>query len=218
MKLRASRHRVLDPLERFSEIVFGLIMVLTFTCAIGVWEAERNDVRIMIIGALGCNLAWAIIDAVFYLIACLAERGHEAVLLNNIRQSADPARVRQAISAAMPAPIAAAFRPDDLDRAGAQLLQTPAPAGRPRFTARDWRGALGVFLLVFLSTLPVVVPFVFVQPLPLALRISNGVAIVMLFGAGYMLAAYAGMRRIPTGLSMVAIGVFLVALAMMLGG
>ena len=28
--------RVLDPLERFSEIVFGLIMVLSFTCAMDI--------------------------------------------------------------------------------------------------------------------------------------------------------------------------------------
>ena len=45
-----SNHRVLDPLERFSEIVFGLIMVLTFTCALGVAEAGREDVREMWVG------------------------------------------------------------------------------------------------------------------------------------------------------------------------
>ena len=52
----------------------------------------------------------------------------------------------------------------------------------------------------------------------LALRISNGIAIAMLFGAGFMLAGYAGVRRIPTGLAMVAIGAVLVALTIALGG
>ena len=54
MSLRPSSNRVLDPLERFSEIVFGLIMVLSFTCAISVAEAGREDVRAMFIGAIGC--------------------------------------------------------------------------------------------------------------------------------------------------------------------
>ena len=53
---------------------------------------------------------------------------------------------------------------------------------------------------------------------PPALRVSNGVAIAMLFGAGYLLASYAGMRRIRTGLAMVGIGAVLVALTIVLGG
>ena len=50
--------RELDPMERVSEILFGLIMVLTFTCSFSVLRAGREDVREMFIGALGCNLAW----------------------------------------------------------------------------------------------------------------------------------------------------------------
>jgi hypothetical protein len=57
MSPRITSTRVLDPLERFSEIVFGLIMVLSFTCALSVAEAGREGVRAMFIGAIGCNLA-----------------------------------------------------------------------------------------------------------------------------------------------------------------
>jgi hypothetical protein len=42
-----------------------------------------------------------------------------------------------------------------------------------------------VFLCVFVSTFPVVIPFTFMQDVRLGLRISNGIAIVMLFLAGY---------------------------------
>ena len=83
MNTNFRRDRVLNPLERFSEIVFGLIMVLTFTCALGVAEAGREDVRAMLVGAIGCNLAWGIIDAAFYLIACLTEAGRNATLLRH---------------------------------------------------------------------------------------------------------------------------------------
>ena len=64
-----SSKRVLEPHERISEVLFGLIMVLTFTGSLSVAQAGRDDVRAMLIGALGCNLAWGIIDAVFYYVA-----------------------------------------------------------------------------------------------------------------------------------------------------
>jgi hypothetical protein len=218
MSIRPSSSRVLDPLERFSEIVFGLIMVLSFTCAISVAEAGREDVRAMFVGAIGCNLAWGIIDAAFYLIACLTEHGHQGTLLRLVQQSIDPAQARQTIADAMPPRVAEALQPAELDRIHAHLKQLPPPPERPGLTGEDWRGAAGVFLLVFLSTLPVVVPFMFMHNARLALHISNAIAIALLFGAGHMLAGYAGMRRARTGLCMVAIGAALVALTIALGG
>ncbi|MEZ0254368.1 MAG: VIT family protein, partial [Chthoniobacter sp.] len=176
MIVRTSHNRVLDPLERFSEIVFGLIMVLSFTCAISIAEAAREDLRAMLIGALGCNLAWGIIDAAFYLIACLTEHGRDALLLRNVQQFHDSAGARQTIVEALPPGFAEALQPGDLDRIHSHLKQLPPPAERPKLTAGDWRGAVGVFLLVFLSTLPVVVPFIFMHNARLALHISNAIA------------------------------------------
>src|SRR5204863_1897534 len=65
--------RVLDPIDRVSEVLFGLIMVLTFTGALSVAEAGRDDVRAMLVGALGCNVAWGVIDAILYLMGSLAD-------------------------------------------------------------------------------------------------------------------------------------------------
>jgi VIT1/CCC1 family predicted Fe2+/Mn2+ transporter len=218
MTSATSRTRILDPLERFSEIVFGLVMVLSFTCAISVAEAGREDVREMLIGALGCNLAWGIIDAAFYLISCLTERGRNATILRSVQRAATPAQAQQIIGDALPPVVAEALQPADFDRIREHLKQLPEPAEQPRLSGENWRGAIGVFLLVFLSTLPVIVPFIFMHEAHLALRISNGIAIAMLFATGSMLAGYAGMRRVPTGLAMVAIGSVLVALTIALGG
>jgi VIT1/CCC1 family predicted Fe2+/Mn2+ transporter len=65
-----------------------------------------------------------------------------------------------------------------------RLTKLPESTERPRLVKEDWIGALGVFLLVFLSMFPVVVPFIFMSNALLALRISNGIAIVLLFLAG----------------------------------
>jgi hypothetical protein len=73
--IRSSK-RVLDPIDRISEILFGLIMVLTFTGSLGVAEAGRDDVRTMLIGALGCNLAWGIIDGAID--GCLSRQAEES--------------------------------------------------------------------------------------------------------------------------------------------
>jgi len=120
-------------------------------------------VRAMFIGAIGCNLAWGIIDAAFYLIACLTEHGRHALLLRSVQQAADPARARQTVAESLPPKVVEALEDADLDRIQSHLKQLPAPAERPRLTGEDWRGAAGVFLLVFLSTLPVVVPFMFMR-------------------------------------------------------
>ena len=70
----ASSKRILEPIERISEVLFGLIMVLTFTGSLSAAESGRAEVRVMLVGALGCNLAWGLIDAIMYLMATLSER------------------------------------------------------------------------------------------------------------------------------------------------
>jgi hypothetical protein len=217
MNLRATHTCVLDPLERFSEIVFGLIMVLTFTCALSVTEAAREDVRAMLIGAIGCNLAWGIIDAAFYLIACLAATGRNVALLRDVQSSVDATTASAVIASVIPPKVAEVMQPSDFERIHAKLAQLPTP-DRSRFTAENWRGAFGVFILVFLSTFPVVIPFFFIRDAQFALRISNGIAVLLLFASGFMLARYAGLRPILTGLAMVAIGTVLVLIAIALGG
>ena len=59
--------RILDPMDRISEVLFGIIMALTFTLTLGVVTADSIQVRTMLLAALGCNLAWGIIDAGVFL-------------------------------------------------------------------------------------------------------------------------------------------------------
>ncbi len=93
-----STKRVLEPIERVSEVLFGLIMVLTFTGSLSVAEAGRDDVRTMLIGALGCNLAWGIIDGILYLMGSLAEKGRGLLTYRAVRKATDPQQKRSASS------------------------------------------------------------------------------------------------------------------------
>ena len=98
-----------------------------------------------------------------------------------------------------------------------KVLQLPEPA-RPRLTKNDWLGALGIFLLSFLSTFPIVIPFLFIGDARLALRVSNAVAIAMLFLCGFFFGRYAGIQPVAMGVAMVAFGCALVGVAIALGG
>lgn len=210
--------RVLEPAERVAEVLFGLIMVLTFTGSLSVAEAGRDDVRTMLIGALGCNLAWGIIDGVLYLMGCLAEKGRGLQTLHAVRRSNDPQIARQAIAAALPTPLASILSQAEIESMRVRLQQLPEPPTRARLDRRDWRGALGVFLLVFLSTLPVAVPFLVMGNAESAMRISNAIAVVMLFFAGAAYGRCIGRRPWRLGIAMVGLGSLLVSLTMALGG
>jgi len=212
-----TRRSALDPTERFSEILFGLIMVLTFTGSLSAAESGRQEVRTMLIGALGCNLAWGIIDAIFFLMTTLGLRGHAVVVLRRLRRHPDPATARALIADALPPKLASALRPEDLDLLQERIATLEVPKRTP-LHREDFRGALAVFLLVFLSTFPVAIPFLLMQDAMLALRVSNAIGIVLLFIGGYRLAKYVGTRPWLTGLAMVAIGAVLVGLTIALGG
>jgi VIT1/CCC1 family predicted Fe2+/Mn2+ transporter len=210
--------RVLEPEERIAEVLFGLIMVLTFTGSLSVAEAGRNDVRLMLIGALGCNLAWGLIDGVLYLMGCLAEKGRDLRIYRAVMTARDPGTAQQLIANALPPIVAAALSPTDFETLQERLRQSPLPPGKPRLNASDWRGAVGVFLLVFFSTFPVAVPFVFVQDASLAMRVSNAIAVAMLFFTGAAYARCVGRSPWLMGISMVILGAVLVAVTMALGG
>jgi hypothetical protein len=208
---------VLDPMERISETLFGLIMALTFICSLGVATGANINVRTMLIGALGCNLAWGIVDGGLYLLARINDRGSGILKLRAIRRSSDPETARRAIADALPE-LAALLPLDQIELMRQKLQQSPEPSSSRRLTKRDWTGALGLCLLSFLSTFPVVIPFLFLSDARLALRVSYAIAIVMLFGCGCAFGVHSGLRPWAAGLVMVAVGGVLVGVAVALGG
>jgi hypothetical protein len=213
-----SSKRVLDPIDRVSEVLFGLIMVLTLTGSLSIAEVGQEDIRTMLIGALGCNLAWGIIDGVLYLMGCMGEKGRALLTWRAVRRASDPLKAQKLIADALPPVIASILQPAELEMMNQRLKELPEPAERSRLAHEDWRGAVGVFFLVFLSTFPVVIPFMVMKNALLALRISNAIAIAMLFMTGYTFGRITGRRPWATGISMVVLGAILVGITMALGG
>ena len=210
--------RVLEPMDRLSEVLFGLIMALTVTGSFSVATADDAQTRTMLIGALGCNLAWGIIDGGMYLMACIHDRGRDILTWRAARDASDPDAARRIIADALPPVVASVLRPEQLDLMRQELLRLAEPPARPRPTKSDALGALAVCLLVFLSTFPIVIPFLLIDDARLALRVSNVVAIAMLFLCGYAYGRLAGLWPWAMGFAMIAAGGMLVGLTIALGG
>jgi VIT1/CCC1 family predicted Fe2+/Mn2+ transporter len=85
--------------------------------------------------------------------------------------------------------------------------------------AEDLRGAIAIFLLVFLATFPVALPFLLIGDLSVALRTSNAIAVVLLFLVGTGLGRYMHWPRPwATGLAVALFGAILVVITIALGG
>jgi VIT1/CCC1 family predicted Fe2+/Mn2+ transporter len=210
--------RVLEPVERLSEILFGLIMALTITGAVSVATADDVAIRTMLFAALGCNLAWGIIDAGMYLMARIGERGRNALVARTLRETVNREDACRIIADELPPLLAPAFQPAQLELIRERISKIPASDAAPRLTGRDWLGALGICILVILSTFPVVIPFIVIADARLALRTSNALAVILLFLCGFLFGRHAGLQPWTTGLTMVGVGVALVSIAIALGG
>ena len=64
-------------------------MVLSFTGSISVVSDGRAEIKELLWAALGCNLAWGIIDAVFYLMSTIFSRGHGLSVLKKLKLTKD---------------------------------------------------------------------------------------------------------------------------------
>jgi len=210
--------RVLEPIERVCEVLFGLIMVLGITGSFSVAEAGHGDVHTMLLAALGCNLAWGIIDGIFYLMGCLAERGRALMTVLAVRRASNPNVANQLIAGALPPLVASILQPPEFEAIREGVSRLPEPVGPARLGKDDYLGAIAVLLLVFFSTFPVVIPFLMLSDGAHALRISQTIGIGMLFLSGHAFGRASGRSPWGMGFLMVVLGCLLVGLTVALGG
>jgi hypothetical protein len=215
----ATREPVLNPLDRVSELLFGLFMALTFVGAVSVTEAGRNDIRVMLGAALGCNLAWGLVDAVMYLVRTVADRGRLLSLSHAVRAAAsEPAEGRRVIERALQKVAATLLTSTEVEAVRQRIVAMDELPLRPRITRDDVVAAFAVFLIVVASTFPVVLPFVLFGDVGVAKAVSRAIALAMLFLGGLAIGRYAGYGSWKAGVLMAGLGSVVVAAVMALGG
>ena len=209
---------LLNTMDRTSEILFGIIMTLTFTCSIGIANAKNTEIRQLIIAAISCNIAWGLVDATAHIVGTIAQRSRNRAILNSLRSILEKDKARKYISDSLPSYIASVLSTEEIEDLRNRLVNSPEPPPVVWVTARDIKRALLIFFLMFISTLPIVIPFIFIKDTQIALRVSNLVAVIIMFLCGWSVAKYVGFSKWKMSISMTIIGVLLVLITIVLGG
>jgi VIT1/CCC1 family predicted Fe2+/Mn2+ transporter len=211
--------RYLDPAGRLGEILFGLIMALGIGGAVRL-GLEEADNRALLIGILGCNLAWAIVDGVMYVLTALFERGRKLRLARDVRAARNDAAALQLIAGEYDDTLEPLLTPEERAQMYRSVLSAvrrwrPEPIQLRR---DDFLGGVAVALVILVATVPIVVPYLLVSNPNLAVRLSNGIALTLLFLLGAWWGRVVGARswRIAAGLTLV--GIVLVLITIALGG
>ncbi|WP_233837744.1 VIT1/CCC1 transporter family protein [Paraburkholderia sp. ZP32-5] len=212
------REPILSMVDRVSELCFGLFMALTFVGAVKAVTAGEDAGRKMFLAALGCNLAWGLADAVMFLVRTLAVRAQRLTLALSVKRERNHAAAVQTLRDALPKSLEPLVEDTELERIRARLAAVSTLPSRARFVFDDFLGALGIFMLVVISTFPVALPFLVVADRTVALVISRVLTLVMLFGAGFALGRYTGFSAMKAGFAMTTVGIVLTVAIIALGG
>jgi VIT1/CCC1 family predicted Fe2+/Mn2+ transporter len=149
---------------------------------------------------------------------CLAEKGHGIRVWRAFKKAPHPEAAHGVISRHLPQGLAKMLTKVELEAIRLRLLNLPEAPKHPHLKLEDWLGALLVFFWVLIVTFPVAMPFLFIGDVTVAMRVSNGVGLVLLFITGYAFGRCAEFWPWLTGLAMMLIGFCLVALTIHLGG
>jgi len=212
------RAPILSPVDRVSEMLFGLFMALTFVGAVSVADQGDAQIRAMFIAALGCNLAWGLVDAVMYLVRTVTDRGRLLTLIRSVRDAPDAETGRRLIGSSLSQVAAGLVSTAEIEAMRVRIVALASLPPRPKLKREDLIAALAIFLIVVASTFPVVLPFMLFDDVGTAKNASRAVALAMLFVGGLALGKYAGYGSWKVGLLMAGLGTALVIAINALGG
>jgi len=212
-------HRYLDPSDSLLEILFGLVMAFTMTAGARLVPVPELALGELAIALLGCNVAWGLIDAAFYLLGSLFNRRRRVLFVRRLQASAGEAEARALIEEEFD--LSDAPLPDegkaDLQRTLRETF-VKASTDRPRLRSGDFIAAAFIALLVSVAALPGLAPLVLVADGVAALRIANFVQLGLLFLVGFGWARFSGTNPWHAGAVMSVLGFGLILIAVALGG
>lgn len=212
----------LNPEESLTEIIFGLIMMLSFTLVAGLaTQLGQDGVGTFLLAAVGGNVAWGIIDAVLSLMSTLFDRRRQVRLIRAIRSASSQDTALAAIRNALDPDLELVAQAGDREQLYRSILvtltrATPQKLGGVR--RDDLIAAFAVFCLVTAVAVPAVLPFLVIGDPLLALRVSNALLVGLLFFTGYRWAGYIDLNPWLAGFGLMGLGLALVAVAIALGG
>lgn len=220
--------RYLNPIDRLTEIIYGILILLTFTLGVQAIEARnpvaelvsQEGVRRLFVAAMGCVVAWGMIDGVMYVLLSLAQRSERQRVRRLVNTAASEDEAVQRLNDEIDTEVLAALTDTERDGLFRGLYQYSRSRPMPPISIErdDVLGGIAIFAVSVAATLPVAIPFLLIGDPWLAMRVSNLLAIGMLFGIGYKWAQYVGATPWKIGAYTAGIGVVIVLIAIPMGG
>ena len=217
--------RLLDPIDRLSETIFSVLIVLTFTLAyraLRVPAGETPDYAYsLFVGALGAAFAWGIIDGIMYTLMGLFERGEKHRILRDLQAASSTEERVEIVAGELDHILQPITRDESRLALYADMLEhladsQPQPV---RLIRDDVLGALGSVVIAVIAVLPSLAPLLLLRNDPsLAITVSNVVSFLVLFIAGYRWGRYSGSSPWKTGAALAAVCAVMVLIAIPLGG
>lgn len=206
---------LLLPSDRHSEILFGLIMVLTITGTVGLETGSRKAV---ISAGIGACIAWGIVDGIIYVYSSLLERGRIALAAQEASTCTEEGCDLRKIKEELEDTIVDTLGEREKHEVAQHILARLKPVeNHTRATRDDILGGIAAGMLVFVSGVPPLLPFVFLDGIQ-AMRLSSAIGLIMLYAIGYRWGGYLGRSRFWTGVTMMSVGIVITGVVIALGG
>jgi hypothetical protein len=211
--------RYLDPIDIAAELLTGTILALSFTLGGSLIVRGGPDAtRKMLLGVLGCNVAWGIIDGTTCLMSRMYELRRKARLHAAVRASGAGEDAAAIVAGELNEELAGFASPAELSQfyrhVAAHLSHlVPEPV---HLAKEDFYRSLITFGLMCATALPAVLPFLLLRDLDVALRVSNLLLLMVLFLTGYRWGRITRSRPWIFGLAVLVIGRAMVGIAMLL--
>jgi len=184
-----------------AEAFYGIWMVVVVTGTIrAVEQPNDSTVKVMLVSALGVNIAWGVIDGITSMWADLVDRTKELELVNALRAKKGDAELRRKLGKAFSGTVAGSLSGDELERVVDMVeVGEPREVARARPDREDYEAALATALIDFILIFPVTLPYIlFMHDLTLAIRSSQLIALFLFAGLGYAYARNAKWSRLVT--------------------
>jgi VIT1/CCC1 family predicted Fe2+/Mn2+ transporter len=183
---------------------------------------SRVDARpaVQDVDIFGCNLAWAVVDGVMYVLATLFERARKARLVRDVLGAATEEAALREIGRELDGPLMAVTTPQErlqLHRSVLAILRR-GEFETPGVHREDLLGGVAVALVIVLATFPIVVPYLVMPDPTVAVRVSNAIALTLLFLLGVRWGQIVGGRPVRIGTGLTLVGLVLVIVTIALGG
>lgn len=208
---------LLTPAEIAGEMLFSSIMTFSILSAQRVAQGGNVDVAALVGTVASCNVAWGLVDAGMRLFNARVEKVRQQHQQHAWLQAPDLGALRAALRVD-PASADLAEMDDAALAAFRQRLQSSRNEHVLRLSWRDWAAAALVWLCVLLPTVPLLLPFWLQPDAARAMRISQVVAVGMMFVLGVRVSRWLGARPAVGGLLLAGFGVAITVLCIKLGG